>query len=203
MRSNNLQRHLLTCVKGPVCPICLKPVEGDMKEHIKNCLQKKYPCRVCGQEFLHWGKRAAHEKQCRKPTSASNRIAKKFPGERTAIGGLFSIVPVSSNIDTIDYEGELQADVGRIKEILEAKLETRLKYYISMTLTLQKLLNVEETKTVNFHSRTTILFQGTNIEETIREQIPIIANKIEDYIKDGSGWVIKQIHDISLWITKL
>lgn len=204
MRSDNLVRHLETCVTGPVCPICQKEVDGNMKTHIKVCNAKMYPCRLCDEAFFHWNMRAAHEKKCRRVQEGGGGAGKRrrlHPGDQTAVDGNFRIVTVSSNINSNDYEGELLADSSRMQEILEVRLETGLKYYISITLTLHKVINREETKFANFHSTTSILLQGTNIATSIQMHISAICRKIDEYIRNGSGWTIESIREINLWMT--
>ena len=132
MLAKNITRHLKTCVTGSVCPICQKGVDGDIKAHIESCGRKDYPCHICDEPFNTGARRTAHEKKCRAPGDAGPSKRARFDNDDTAIGGLFRIITVASNISSADYEGALLDELDHIEDILDSRMETGLKFYLSL-----------------------------------------------------------------------
>ena len=93
MRSNNLFRHLKSCVKD-LCVICLKSVEN-LQEHMKDCSVKYYSCKICGEKFNTGGRRTAHEKKCRVMEGTTSK---------EALDGLFKIIRITPQPHP-NYEG--------------------------------------------------------------------------------------------------
>ena len=192
---------------GRNCPVCQKVVEGDLKEHIELCNRKMYQCRCCGEPFNTGGRRTAHEKKCRvadeitvKPKTLK---IENISGERTALDGLFRIVSVKPKDNTVDFEGGMMDEVQHIADILENRLESCLKFYLSVELNMIKMVEGEDvSKVVNFHTTATVLLQSTNIKEKVQEHINRIMPKIEQYIRNGSGWSVIGLKNIDIMITK-
>ena len=210
MGSNKLKVHKQkSCGKGTgqfYCPVCQKVVEGDLKEHIDQCNRKMYHCRCCGEAFNTGVRRTAHEKKCRvadeitvKPKTLK---IENISGERTALGGLFRIVSVKPNENTVDFEGRMMDEIQHIADILENRLETGLKFYLSVELNMSKMEEGEDVrKVVNFQTTATMLLQSTNIKEKVEEHIFRLMPKIERYIRNGSGWIVMGLKNIDIMMT--
>ena len=121
----------------------------------------------------------------------------------TALDGLFRIVSVKPKENTVDFEGGMMDEVQHIADILENRLETCLKFYLSVELNMIKMVEGENvSKLVNFHTSPTVLLQSTNIKEKVQEHINLIIPKIERYIKNGSGWIVSGLKNIDIMMTK-
>ena len=193
MQCNNLARHVKTC-GGEKCPVCLKKVKGDLQEHIDLCNVRIYRCMVCGEGFNTGARRTAHQKKC----TVSGAFSES---ERTAIGGSFRIIELKPKYKTFDYEGFLQDAVEHISDILSNKLETGIKFYISLHVDMKMPMS-EDTALVTFQTNVSVLFPGFDIEAAVVENIKEIVTNIEEYIANGSGWVVETVNMINLMITK-
>ena len=131
MRSDDLARHLKTCVVSVSrCTVCWKTIRGDLEEHIEQCNVRTYPCLVCGEAFNTGSKRAAHQKKCAVADENTVPPAITEGGETTAIGGRFRTIDIEPSSKSHDYEGVLQLETFRISEILKRRLESGLKFYL-------------------------------------------------------------------------
>ena len=203
MRSDTVSRHLKACVKGQFCPICETDVTNDIKAHINSCSRKLYQCRICKQNFNTGARRTAHEKKCRVgeeagPSSKKSCIVK----EDSTLNGLFSIISLKPAVSSSDYEGVLEDEVEHIKNILQSRLKTWLKFYISLELNMRKDVEGME-KLGNFQSSATSLYQSSDVLTEIRKHVEVVVDKIDNYTRNGSGWVVGNIHLINLMIVNL
>ena len=200
MRSDVLTRHLKTCIKGQFCPVCQKEVTGILKKHIDSCSRRTFDCIVCGEQFNTGIKRAAHYKTCRVADSSTVVKADEGPGF-SAISGLFRIVEVKPTSPSPDYEGALEDQIEHITDILEDRLETGLKFYISMELDMKRPTD-ESTKLVFFQTRSTAILATTNIEEEVKKHAAHLTDKIEKYLRYGSGWLVESVRKLNIMSAK-
>ena len=145
-------------------------------------------------EFMHWNSRTAHEKRCK---------GAELP-VRSALGGLFKIVTVASKINSANYAHVLEINSKRMADILTENLSTQLKFYVSITLLLEKIVYPEErklTKHAHFHTSCSPLTRASDIEEALQDHINFILQDIEEYNRNGTGWKVKGVYEINLWIT--
>ena len=55
----------------------------------------------------------------------------------------------------------------------------------------------------NIQSSATSLYQSSDILTAIRKHVEVIVDKIDNYTRNGSGWVVGNIHLINLMIVNL
>ena len=190
MRSDNLSRHLQSCIKGNYCPICQKDIDGIITKHIEDCSKRYYTCNVCGERFNTGARRTAHEKKCKIIEGAT---------AQKAHGGLFKIIEIKPP-PSPDYEGVLEDQLGHIIEILKHEIETSLKFYISLEVS---MMLDEASKIANFQSRATQLHSSMDFEEEVSKHKEILVEKIETYTSMGSGWIVNNIESINIMLTHL
>ena len=65
-----------------------------------------------------------------------------------------------------------------------------------------KLPSDVTTESINFHSSSSILLKDSDIEEEIKQHISSLENKIEEYLKKGSEWMVENVKMINLMMTK-
>ena len=65
-----------------------------------------------------------------------------------------------------------------------------------------KLPSDVTTEAINFHSSSSILLKDSDIEEETKQHISSLENKIEEYLKKGSGWMVENVKMINLMMTK-
>ena len=206
MQSNNLSRHLKGCVTGNFCPICQREVLDGIKEHVASCNRVFYSCRVCGESFSTGSKRAAHEKHCQVASSSTvkKNTTPKIDNSVTAIAGTFRVTTIIPKIESTDYEGVLEDEIQHICDILKLylEMETGLKCYISMELKMSRINDSESKKLVTFQSSSLTILKGESIQEVVMKHAIILVEKIEMYLKNGSGWLVNKIEVIKLMTSK-
>ena len=190
MRSNELTRHLKSCVKGNYCPICRKTIDGIVQEHIEQCSRRYYTCNVCGEKFNTGARRTAHEKKCKVLKGATTK---------TALGGLFKVIELNPNYHP-DYEGVFKDEIVHVAEILRHEIKTSLKFYISVEV---EISLDESTKTANFQSYATHLYKSSDFEKEVRQHFETITEKIEEYSFMGSGWTVESVSAINIMVTHM
>ena len=204
MRADHITRHLKTCSKKGMCLICEKQVKH-VNNHMKTCSVITYPCRVCDVDFNTGARRTAHEKKCRVADGEKRRVKRQMRfnhhTEETALGGLFRIVKIKPQIETSDYIGVLEDEMEHIKEILEFYLDPALKFYLTLNLDVLKLIT-EEKKTATFNTSATPLLQSDDTAEEIKKHIDRLDNKVDEFIRNGSGWVVENVKQIDVMMTK-
>ena len=186
MRSNNLFRHLKSCVKD-LCVICLKSVEN-LQEHMKDCSVKYYSCKICGEKFNTGGRRTAHEKKCRVMEGATSK---------EALDGLFKIIRITPQPHP-NYEGVLEEEANHISDILLYEIKTSLKFYISLEV---RVYFEEKSQVANFQSSATTLLKSSNFIEQVRNHYEVLIEKIENYTSSTSGYNVENIEVINILIT--
>ena len=204
MRADNITRHLKTCSKKGMCLICEKQVK-DVKNHMKTCSVITYPCRVCGEDFNTGARRTAHEKRCRvadgEKRSVKRQMRFNHHTQETALGGLFRIVKIKPQIETSDYIGVLEDEIEHIKDILEFYLDPALKFYLTLKLDVIKLIT-DEKKTATFNTSATPLLQLDDTSKEIKKHIDRLDTKVDEFLRNGSGWVVENIKQIDVMMTK-
>ena len=169
--------------------------------HIKDKHRKTHSCGLCGESFNRAAKRVAHEKTCRVADEKTINQVSTDSDTQSALGGLFRIVKINPKNNSADYEGVMEDEVVHIAEILNNRMETALKFYISAELDMSRLTD-GATKLVYFQTSSTTLLQNMDVEPEVKGHVQRIASKIDKYIKNGSGWSVDRVNAISVMITK-
>ena len=190
MSSSDLNRHLKKCAQKSKCPACQKTVTGILGEHIEKCNVKTYDCNVCREEFNTAFRKAAHEKKC--GIAESGQIALK---------GLFRIIELKPHANSPDYEGVLQEEIERIVEILDSRMDPSLKFYIALELDM-RLPTDDSTKVISFQTRSTALLASMDFKKEVEKHIKELVKDVENYIRNGSGWLVENVKTIHLMTTK-
>ena len=76
-------------------------------------------------------------------------------------------------------------------------MESGLKFYMSLEADM-KLPSDESTKPASFQSTSSVLLQTSDINEEIKEHIKQLVKKIEEYLRNGSGWMLLRCADDAL-----
>ena len=205
MRSDHLTSHLKKCVTENFCPICQREVTGSIKDHMEECNRVQYRCRTCGEGFSTGSKRAAHEKSCQVANSLTvvNKVnTSDSEGGITAIGGTFRVTSMTPKMRSVDYEGVLEDELDHLSDILELRMEIGLKFYISVELKMHRITDEETKKIVTFQTNSSALLKPQPIKEEVAKHFVILVEKIERYIRNGSGWMIENVEGMKLMSTK-
>ena len=110
-------------------------------------------------------------------------------------------------IDIIDPLVQLNGTLQEVKDTLYNELVKLDAMKINITLKVifekpdKKIFNDNDDnddvkfiyKTAYFASKTVMILQSDNIEDTIHEAIDQIMNKIGNWMSEGSGWTIKEV----------
>ena len=202
MRSDVLTRHLKKCATENFCPVCQKEVIDDIKQHMENCNKVQYQCRTCGEGFNTGSRRAAHEKRCQIASTSTVQTTLSPTSDLTAIGGTFRVVSIKPKTTSRDYEGILEDELPHIRDILKSRMETGLKFYISIELKMSRINDKDNKKLIKFQTSSQTLFRGESMKQAISKHIVMLVEKIELYVRNGSGWNIENAEEIKVMITK-
>ncbi|KAL5267281.1 hypothetical protein ACHWQZ_G004350 [Mnemiopsis leidyi] len=110
------------------------------------------------------------------------------------------ILPTTSSCDVV---GALHAETPRIADILRLQLEffNSARFYLTIKVGVRQAVK-DKTDETSFAVCAADLLQTTNIEEELYNQIEAIGTKIDNYTRNGSGWVIDKMICAHLNITK-
>ena len=59
-----------------------------------------------------------------------------------------------------------------------------------------------DTVNVHFCTSATILLKSSNISESVQHHINMLVDKIDNYIHNGSGWIVDNVNHLSIMSTK-
>ena len=143
------------------------------------------------------------QKKCGVSDNTTVQQATRASGypERSAINGGFVMIEIKPSYKSSDYEGVLEDESVHIYDILKDRMESGLKFYMSLEADM-KLPSDESTKPASFQSTSSVLLQTSDINEEIKEHIKQLVKKIEEYLRNGSGWMVENVRMINLMITK-
>ena len=211
---SNLKEHLTVCVgTGQFCPRCETMLVGQseiqINQHFMTCSRVNYPCRKrCGQAFTSASRREAHSKNCH-PQSIAARSEPRAPLDNSglmisAIDKHFRIIQISPSSPSNDYEVTLDEEKPRIKDILLNNLQylKSLKFYISINIECKKLIEETHLKTANFRSSASPLLLTSDLDELLEQHLNRIADKIDKYCRNGSGYVMEGVSELNIYICK-
>ena len=123
----------------------------------------------------------------------------------SALEGRFKVISINlTSKNEIDYDTIFQKERYRIVDILKGQLEylKSFKFYLSIKVGMQKLVNDITSENVNFRTSATIILQSSNIEEIVTNHFEVLNRKIDEYLRNGSGYVVNDIEAIHLNILK-
>ena len=211
---SNLKEHLLSCVgEGIFCPCCetilVNQSEQEINTHFLQCARVKYPCRKrCGSSFTSAPQREAHSRLC----NPRNNIHTGDPSSRlredglmiSAIDNNFRIIQITPTNSSNDYETTLEQERGRVTDILTNHLQSMksLKFYLSINIECKKLIEDEFMKTANFRSTATPLLESTDLSLVLEQHFCKIAEKVEKYSRNGSGYVMEGLSELNIYVCK-
>lgn len=209
IRHDCLKNHVTQCIgPGRFCDICdttlIDATEEDLNEHIMLCGVVSYMCRGgCDQKFSTAANRASHENTCKTTTISVSTPAANPPNTRTAINGNFKIIKISPISQDWDYESVLDVEKQRLKNILETQLQhlKSIKLYLTLNVVGRKYVDGEE-KVLNFRTCAKTLLRSDDINKAIDDHIEKLFEKIDNYTRNGSGWMIEKVQNIHINITK-
>ena len=121
----------------------------------------------------------------------------------SAIDGRFKIIKLLTNNLSWDYEGALVEEKHRIKELVKIHLRYHkaIKFYMSVKLKVSKEIETQASS-ADFRASATIILLSTDVDSVLDAQIARITSKVDEYTRNGSGWVTQEITDVHLHITK-
>ena len=119
------------------------------------------------------------------------------------MGGLFRTFRIIPTADAgADYEEVLAEAEEQLSQILEVHRGFGCKFYLVASLSMSRLIHEERQPTYH-HSKTATLLRSTPILPEVQNQTRVLINKIEEFVRNGSGWVCEAIKHIDLCITRL
>ena len=121
--------------------------------------------------------------------------------EETALDGAFRIVSVKLKSKSDDFIRVIEEEYEHIEEILRNRMRPAIKFYLSLKLNLSKLIDEDEEKTAVFNTSSTLLLPGFDITSLIKDHVEILEVKVDNYMQNGSGWVINSVNQINVMIT--
>ena len=198
LRSNNMARHLKICAKKGFCRICEKEF-GDVEKHMKTCSVKTYSCRVCNKHFNTGARRTAHEKRCRVVANEGGQHANHT--EETALDGAFRIISIKPDTKSGDFVGVIEDEYEHIEEILMMRMSPAVKFYLSIRLKMTKMVGEGEDKIGTFNTSATLLLPEVDILPVLKSHAEILEVKVDNYLQNGSGWVVDSVDQINVMLT--
>lgn len=180
------------------CYICRRVVFD--RDHIKNCSVVRFDCNVCGERFTCGRVRSDHQKKCRVQLRDNQPVVNSV---QSALNGRFKVVKLPHPTDSgCDYEGALVALKDIMGHILSDELGTGLRYFVGLKLWMTKNLGEDDQQEFAHTTNAKTLTQADEIEESIDAHILNLTDKVENFIRRGSGWLVKGITEITLSFTR-
>ena len=81
-------------------------------------------------------------------------------------------------------------------------MTTGLKFYLGAQVKMLKQIN-GDTVNVHFSISATILLKSTNILQSVEHHINMLVDKIDNYICNGSGWIVGNMNHLSIQLAAL
>ena len=185
---SELYQHLDHCTNASTCPLCLEAVDN-LEDHIQDCCKRIYQCDGCNECFNTGIKCKAHQSTC--------GILKK---PKTSLMDLFH-VKILDLPNSKDHEGVLNDHKHQITQTLKSLMTTGLKFYLGAQVKMLKQINGDMVN-VHFSTSATILLKSTNILQSVEHHINMLVDKIDNYICNGSGWIVGNMNHLSIMSTK-
>ena len=185
---SELYQHLDHCTNASTCPLCLEAVDN-LEDHIQDCCKRIYQCDGCNECFNTGIKRKAHQSTCgtlKKP--------------KTSLMDLFH-VKILDLPNSKDHEGVLNDHKHQITQTLKSLMTTGLKFYLGAQVKMLKQINGDMVN-VHFSTSATILLKSTNILQSVEHHINMLVDEIDNYIRNGSGWIVGNMNHLSIMSTK-
>ena len=185
---SELYQHLDHCTNASTCPLYLEAV-GNLEDDIQDCCKRVYQCDGCNECFNTGIKRKAHQSTCgtlKKP--------------KTSLMDLFH-VKILDLPNSKDHEGVLNDHKHQITQTLKYLMTTGFKFYLGAQMKMLKHIN-GDTVNVHFSTSATILHKSSNILQSVEHHINMLVDKIDNYIRNGSGWIVGNMNHLSIMSTK-
>ena len=187
---SELYQHLQLCTNFATCPLCLTLKTFDSLEyHVQDCCQILYRYDHCNDCFNTGIKRKAHQSTC-------GRVKKPKTSLMDLLHGKILNLPNNK-----DHEGVLNDHKDQIAQTLKSLITTGLKFYLGAQVKMLKQINCN-TIDVYFSTSATILLKSSNIPESVQHHINMLVDKIDNYIRNGSGWIVDNVNHLSIMSTK-
>ena len=177
------------------CNYCFRERElVSFKPYCAKCAKDAMECTVCHRPLPVRLVEAGICNACRK---------KRHRNYRQGLGGAASIIDLTG--DNID---DPLITMTNAKETAKEDIKTKLsefngiKWFISLLVTMQKLNREGEeiTTTASFRGETETLLDEFDLDEQYNNQIDLIMRRLKDFIREGSGWSVKQVSSLELHI---
>ena len=175
------------------CNYCFRERElVDFKPYCVKCAEGSIECTVCHRPLPAHLVEESTCNACRKKQSRHYQ---------RGLGGAASIIEITGdNID--DPLLTLTNAKENAKEEIKNKLHEfkGIKLFMSLIVTLFKLNREGEeiTTIAYFRGETETLLDEYDIEEQYNKQIDLIMRRLKDFIRDGSGWTVRQVDNLEL-----
>jgi hypothetical protein len=200
MTQNNLVRHMSTCNSdGSFCCICKTTFidfsNQELRQHIAECGVVEYACLRCKKSFTTARARSAH---------ICTRIADPNESVQSAVNGLFKMIEITPSTNTWDFENVLDTEKQHILNILAQQLNhlKAFKFFLSVKLGMHKLIHEADISLTNFRTSSSIVLQTTDLEQIISDHMNMLKDKIDTFLRGGSGFIVDHVKVIHLNITK-
>ncbi|KAL5249225.1 hypothetical protein ACHWQZ_G018174 [Mnemiopsis leidyi] len=192
-----------------VCCVDIELEGSELTDHLLNCQRKWFICPNCDEKFSTGRARNVHQVRCQNGRGHSSRGKRKKvedpPGTTSAVKGLFKIIEFCSNPDSPLVIETLQTESERLADIIGIQIEFygSARFYLTIVVTMERTINESEEDTFSFTSSpATDLLPSTDISDEIHQHIEILSKKIDEFLRNGSGWVLKGLVRAHLNITK-
>ena len=175
------------------CNYCFRERElVDFKPYCVKCAEGAIECTVCHRPLPDHLVEESICNACRKKQSRHYQ---------RGLGDAASIVDITGdNID--DPLLTLTNAKENAKEEIKNKLHKfkGIKWFMALIVTLFKLNREGEeiTTIASFRGETDTLLDEYDIGEQYNNQIDLIIRRLKDFIRDGSGWTVRQVDNLEL-----
>ena len=175
------------------CNYCFRERElVPFKPYCVKCAEGAIECTVCHRPLPAHLVEESICNACRK---------KQHRNYQQGMGGAASIVNVTE--DSID---DPLITMTNAKEKAKEEIKTKLseyngiKWYLTLLVTMFKINREGEEITIiaSFRGETETLLDEYEIDEQYNNQIDLIMRRLKDFIREGSGWTVKQVSGLEL-----
>ena len=127
---------------------------------------------------------------------------KQHRNYQQGMGGAASTVNITG--ENINDPLVTMTNAKEIAKEIRAKLSVYngIKWYLTLLVTMFKFNREEEEITISasFRGETEMLLDKCDIDEQYNNQIDLIMRRLKDFIHEGSGWAVKQVSALELYL---
>ena len=131
------------------------------------------------------------------------RLPDSVTDQDEAIDGLFRCLTFTvPDACGGDYEGAMDVLFADLQDTLDMFRGNGCKFFLGTDIEMSKMLE-DATAMMTFRTKSTVLLNADDSLNELFEHVQRLSVKVDDFVREGSGWISHKVERVYLYITKL